>query len=67
MIGRLTTHVYLQGVGSSSVWPGVIERGNVAVGVPIVMQPDSYLPTYATSIYLRGVPILRTGTGAHAD
>src|SRR5262245_60203811 len=67
MIGRLTTHVYLQGVGSSSVWPGVIERGNVAVGVPIVIQPDSYLPTDATSFYLRGVPILSAFTGAHAD
>ena len=67
MIGRLTTHVYLQGVGSSSVWPGAIERGNVAVGVPIVMQPDSYLPTDATSFYLRGVPILSAFTGAHAD
>ena len=67
MIGRLTTHVYLQGVGSSSVWPGAIERGNVAVGLPIVMQPDSYLPTDATSFYLKGVPILSAFTGAHAD
>ena len=67
MIGRLTTHVYLQGVGSSSVWPGVIERGNVAVGLPIVLQPDSYLPTDATSFYLRGVPILSAFTGPHAD
>jgi hypothetical protein len=67
MIGRLTTHVYLQGVGSSSVWPGVIERGNVSVGLPIVLQPDSYLPTDATAFYLRGVPILSAFTGAHAD
>src|SRR4029450_6727278 len=67
MIGRLTTHVYVQGVGSSSVWPGVIERGNVAVGVPIVIQPASYLPTDATSFYLRGVPILSAFTGSHAD
>lgn len=67
MIGRLTTHVYLQGAGSSSVWPGAIERGNVAVGLPIVLQPDSYLPTDATSFYLRGVPILSAFTGAHAD
>jgi Tol biopolymer transport system component len=67
MIGRLTTYVYLHGVGSSSVWPGAIERGNIAVGLPIVMQPDSYLPTDATSFYLRGVPILSAFTGAHAD
>jgi Tol biopolymer transport system component len=67
MIGRLSTRVYLQGVGSSSVWPGAIERGNVAVGLPIVMQPDSYLPTDVTSFYLRGVPILSAFTGAHVD
>jgi hypothetical protein len=67
MIGRLSTRVYLQGVGSSSVWPEVIERGNVSVGLPIVMQPDSYLPTDVTSFYLRGVPILSAFTGAHVD
>jgi Tol biopolymer transport system component len=67
MIGRLTTQVYLHGVGSSSVWPGVIERSNVAVGLPIVMQLDSYLPTDSTSFYLKGVPILNAFTGPHAD
>src|SRR5262249_20002098 len=67
MIGRLTTHVYLQGVGSSSVWPGAIERANVAGGVTGVMQPGSYLATHATSVYLTGVPIISAFTGAHAD
>jgi Tol biopolymer transport system component len=67
MIGRLSTHVYLQGVGSSSVWPEAIERSNVSVGLPVVMQSDSYLPTDATSFYLKGVPILSAFTGAHAD
>jgi C-terminal processing protease CtpA/Prc len=49
------------------VWPEAIERGNVSVGLSIMMQPDSYLPTDATSFYLRGVPILNAFTGAHAD
>jgi len=57
----------LQGVGSSSTWPWEIERSNVPVGLPIVTKNDSYLPTDATSFYLKGVPILNAFTGAHED
>jgi predicted metalloprotease with PDZ domain len=31
------------------------------------LQDDSYLPTDASSFYLRGVPILSAFTGAHSD
>jgi C-terminal processing protease CtpA/Prc len=57
----------LQGVGSSSIWRGEIERRNALVGLPITLQDDSYLPTDASSFYLRGVPILSAFTGAHSD
>jgi membrane-associated protease RseP (regulator of RpoE activity) len=67
MIGRLSDKLYLQGVGSSSVWKGEIERYNVAVGLPVVTQDDSYLPTDTTSFYLKGVPVLNAFTGAHRD
>ena len=67
MIGRLDKALILQGVGSSSIWPWEIERGNVPVGLPIVTKNDSYLPTDATSFYLKGVPILSAFTGAHED
>ncbi len=67
MIGRLEKSVVLQGIGSSSYWQTEIERRNVAVGLPIVTQDDTYLPTDATSFYLRGVPILNAFTGAHED
>ncbi len=67
MIGRLRTGLVLQGVGSSSVWPGETERHNVPIGLPIVIQNDSYLPTDATSFYLKGVPLLSAFTGAHSD
>jgi Tol biopolymer transport system component len=67
MIGRLRESLVLQGVGSSSVWPGEAERRNVPIGLPIVIQNDSYLPTDATSFYLRGVPLLSAFTGVHED
>ncbi|NOX98363.1 MAG: M28 family peptidase, partial [Verrucomicrobia bacterium] len=67
MVGRLKKNLVLQGVGSSSVWTGEIERRNVPVGLPIVTQKDTYLATDATSFYLRGVPILSAFTGAHED
>ena len=67
MIGRLRESLVLQGVGSSSVWAGEMERRNVPIGLPIVTQNDSYLPTDATSFYLRGVPLLSAFTGVHQD
>lgn len=67
MIGRLDKNLIVQGVGSSSAWLGLIERSNVPIGLPIVTQNDSYLPTDATSFYLKEVPILNAFTGAHAD
>ncbi|NOT54998.1 MAG: M28 family peptidase, partial [Deltaproteobacteria bacterium] len=67
MIGRFDKSVSLQGVGSSSMWPGEIERFAAALGVSVSLQPDSYLPTDSTSFYLKQVPSLNAFTGAHAD
>jgi hypothetical protein len=67
MIGRLEKNLILQGVGSSSGWLASIERFNVPIGLAIAPQNDSYLPTDATSFYLKEVPILNAFTGAHAD
>lgn len=67
MVGRLDKQLYLQGVGSSPAWKGEIERRNVPVGLPVVTRDDSYLPTDATSFYLKGVPILSAFTGVHGE
>ncbi|MDE0595099.1 MAG: M28 family peptidase [Roseibacillus sp.] len=67
MIGRLDQSLVLQGIGSSKIWPQVIERRNAPIGLPIKTQSDAYLPTDATSFYLRDVPILNAFTGAHED
>jgi len=67
MIGRLTDKVVIQGTGSSDYWDGAIERRNAPIGLPITIQPDTYLPTDATNFYLRKVPILSAFTGVHGD
>ncbi|WP_373506595.1 M28 family peptidase, partial [Thiocapsa sp.] len=67
MIGRLDSHLSIQGAGSSSLWRGEIERRNVPVGLPLQVQDDAYLPTDSTSFYLAGVPVLSFFTGVHQD
>ncbi len=67
MVGRFKDRLVIQGVGSSSTWPGLIERANVPIGLPLSLQEESYLPTDATSFYLMGVPSLSAFTGAHED
>lgn len=67
MIGRMEDKVVLQGLGSSPRWAAEIERRNVPFGLPIVTQQDAYLPTDATSFYLKGVPVLSAFTGSHSE
>ena len=67
MIGQYRDNVILQGVGSSTVWPGEIERRNVPVGLSITTNENAFLPTDATSFYLKGVPVLNAFTGPHAN
>ena len=68
MVGRLKENqLILQGVGSSSIWPNLIERKNVLAGFGLTLQEDPYLPTDATVFYSRGVPIISFFTGSHGD
>lgn len=67
MVGRLDQALYIQGVGSSSIWRTELERRNAPIGLPLRLQDDSYLPTDTTSFYLQGIPVLTSFTGAHAD
>lgn len=67
MIGRLDGKLIVQGVGSSSIWLGEIERRNVPIGLPIAVENDATLPTDSTPFYLNGVPVLQMFTGAHSD
>lgn len=68
MVGRLRDNkLVVQALGSSSVWPKLIEKRNVAAGFALVAQTDPYLPTDSTAFYSRGVPTLNFFTGAHDD
>jgi len=67
MVGRFQEKLIVQGIGSSSVWPSEIEKRNAPIGLPLVTQNDSYLPTDSTSFYLKHVPVLSAFTGTHGE
>lgn len=67
MVGRFDQRLVLQGIGSSTRWPALIEQRNAVVGLPVVLQNDCYLPTDASSFYIQGAPILSAFTGSHKD
>ncbi|MDE0039460.1 MAG: M20/M25/M40 family metallo-hydrolase [Gammaproteobacteria bacterium] len=68
MVGRLRDNkLSLQGVGSSGVWRGIIERRNVPAGFNLSLLDDPYLPTDSTAFYPKGIPILSFFTGSHED
>ena len=67
MVGRFRAHLILQGVGSSPAWPSLIESANASRALPVVLEDESYLPTDATSFYLKGIPVLSAFTGVHDD
>jgi Tol biopolymer transport system component len=67
MVGRLREKLALQGTGSSTVWAQEIERRNAVVGLDVSLQSDSYLPTDASTFFLKGVPILSAFTGQHSE
>lgn len=68
MVGRLRTNkLTLQGVGSSSAWPKLIERRNIVGGFNINLMEDPYLPTDTTAFYPKGIPVLAFFTGSHDD
>ncbi len=68
MVGRLRENkLTVQGVGSSHVWRKMLEKRNVAAGFNLNLQDDPYLPTDATSFYVKNIPVLNFFTGAHDD
>lgn len=67
MIGHLRDKLVVQGVGSSSDWPRLIQKMNHDQPMSLLTQNDPYLPTDTTAFYLNGVPTLNLFTGAHDD
>jgi hypothetical protein len=68
MVGRSRDNrLVVQGVGSSAVWPRLVEQANVPVGFDLQLQQDPQLPTDSASFDRVGVPCLNFFTGGHED
>jgi hypothetical protein len=68
MVGRMRDNkLVLQAVGTSSLWPKLIEQANVVAGFDVQLSGDPYLPTDSTSFNQAGVPSLSFFTGSHAE
>ncbi len=67
MVGRLRDALILYGLETSPAWAQAIERANAPLGLPLVVQAESMLPTDATSFALAGVPVLSGFTKMHEE
>lgn len=68
MVGRMKNNkLSLQGLGSASEWKKIIEKKNFKAGFNLALSESPYLPTDATSFYLKKVPILSFFTGIHDE
>lgn len=68
MVGRARDNVLnIQAVGSSDVWPALIERTNVPIGFDVRTQADPWLPTDSTAFNRVDVPTLSFFTGTHEE
>jgi Tol biopolymer transport system component len=68
MVGRVQENkLDIQGIGSAEEWKSIFEKKNVVVGFDLTMTSDPYLPTDATSFYLKGIPVASFFSGVHTD
>jgi hypothetical protein len=68
MVGRLRENrLTVQAVGSSAVWPPLIERANATARFALALQTDPHLPTDSSAFNQAGVPTLSFFTGSHED
>lgn len=68
MVGRMRGNALTaQGLGSSSVWPGLVDEVNEAFGFDLQRVVDPYLPTDSIRFIEAEVPSLALFTGSHPD
>ena len=68
MVGRMKDNkLEIEGVGSAPEWKSIAEKKNVVAGFNLTMSDDPYLPTDATSFYLKSIPVISFFTGVHKD
>ena len=68
MVGRMRDNALtVQGLGSSSVWPGLVDEANGAFGFDLQRVNDPYLPTDSIRFVEADVPSLALFTGSHPE
>ena len=68
MVGRMRDNkLTVQALGSSSIWPDLVEQINASFDFDLQPVSDPYLPTDVMSLNLAGVPSLALFTGSHED
>jgi len=67
MIGRMKDKLLVQAVGSSSLWPSMIESLSIKHKLQVSTQKDPYLPTDSMAFYMSKIPGVTLFTGAHMD
>ena len=68
MVGRMRDNkLTVQALGSSSIWPDLVEEINGSFDFDLQPMNDPYLPTDAMSLNLATVPSLALFTGSHED
>jgi hypothetical protein len=68
MVGRLRDNkLSVQAMGTSPLWPKLIEQLNIAAGFDLQPQANPYLPTDVATFNQTGVPSLNFFTGSHVD
>ena len=68
MVGRMRNNALTaQGLGSSSVWPSLVDEVNEAFGFDLQRVADPYLPTDSIRFIEADVPSLALFTGTHLD
>ena len=68
MVGRMRNNALTaQGLGSSGVWPDLVDEVNAAFGFDLQRVSDPYLPTDSISFIGADVPSLALFTGSHED
>ena len=68
MVGRMRDNALTaQGLGSSSVWPGLVDEVNDGFGFDLQRVSDPYLPTDSIRFIEADVPSLALFTGSHQE
>ena len=68
MVGRMRDNkLTVQALGSSSIWPDLVEEINESFNFDLQPVSDPYLPTDVMSLNLAEVPSLALFTGSHED